>query len=112
MSITFNTSNQRLARDLDQQISEVSDSLRGSMLPIVEVLIGSSSHRPIALARRLKIDKTLTGRILRSVKANDPFEVIHNAPAPHGLRIFLQAAEKAGVNPDLRARAEQSGRGP
>ncbi|MFI4894366.1 MAG: hypothetical protein ACIAQ0_13190 [Phycisphaerales bacterium JB058] len=108
MSITFNTSNQRLARDLDQQISEVSDSLRGSMLPIVEVLIGSSSHRPIALARRLKIDKTLTGRILRSVKANDPFEVIHNAPAPHGLRIFLQAAEKAGVNPDLRARAEQS----
>ncbi len=48
MSITFNTSNQRLARDLDQQISEVSDSLRGSMLPIVEVLIGSSSHRPIA----------------------------------------------------------------
>jgi len=108
MPHTLNTPNQRLARDLDLQISAVSVNLQGSMLPIVEVLIGSSSHRPIALARRLKIDKTLTGRILRSVKANDPFEVIHNAPAPHGLRIFLQAAEKAGVNPELRARAEQS----
>ena len=108
MSITFNTSNQRLARDLDRQISEVSDSLRESMLPIVEALIGASSHRPIALARRLQIDKTLTGRILRSVKANDPFEVIHNAPAPHGLRIFLQAAERAGVDSELRAREEES----
>ena len=108
MSITFNTSNQRLARDLDRQISDVSDSLQGSMMPIVEALIGASSLRPIALARRLQIDKTLTGRILRSVKANDPFEVIHNAPAPHGLRIFLQAAEKAGVASELRARAEES----
>ena len=60
MPNTLNTPNQRLARDLDLQISAVSVNLQGSMLPIVEVLIGSSSHRPIALARRLKIDKTLT----------------------------------------------------
>ncbi|GAB5497423.1 MAG: hypothetical protein Phyf2KO_25030 [Phycisphaerales bacterium] len=77
------------------------------MRPIVEDLIGNS-HRPVALARRLGIDKTLTGRIMRSVRADDPFEIIHNAPAPFGLRIFLNAAADAGVDEDLRARAEAS----
>lgn len=98
---------QRLAEDLDNQIAAVSTSLRSSVLPIVEDLVGPS-HRPVVLARRLGIDKSLTGRIMRSVKASDPFEVIHNAPAPYGLRIFLNAAAEAGVNEELRKRAEAS----
>lgn len=100
-------SNSRLSGGLDTKISAVSSSLRGSVLPIVEDLVGPS-HRPVVLARRLGIDKTLTGRILRSVKASDPFEILHNAPAPYGLRIFLKAAAEAGVNEDLRQKAEAS----
>ena len=88
---------QRLAQDLDNQIEAVSTALRSSVLPIVEDLVGHS-HRPAVLARRLGIDKTLTGRIMRSVKAKDPFEIVHNAPAPYGLRIFLNAAAQAGVD--------------
>lgn len=98
---------QRLARDLDNQIAAVSSALRSSVLPIVEDLVGHS-HRPAVLARRLGIDKTLTGRIMRSVKAKDPFEIVHNAPAPYGLRIFLNAAAQAGVDEELRRRAEAS----
>lgn len=97
----------RLAGSLDTQIEAVSSALRGSVLPIVEDLVGTT-QRPIALARRLGIDKSLTGRIMRSVKATDPFEVIHNAPAPYGLRIFLSAAAQAGVSEELRRRAEAS----
>lgn len=100
-------SGQRLARDLDNQICAVSSSLQCSVRPIVEDLIGAS-HRPVALARRLGIDKSLTGRIMRSVKASDPFEIIHNAPAPYGLRIFLNAAAEAGIDEDLRLKAEAS----
>ncbi|RNC82828.1 MAG: hypothetical protein ED559_13980 [Phycisphaera sp.] len=101
------TSGHRLADGLDTKIAEVSTSLQSSVRPIVEDLIGTS-HRPVTLARRLGIDKTLTGRIMRSVRANDPFEILHNAPAPHGLRIFLKAAADAGVDEDLREKAESS----
>lgn len=97
----------RLADGLDTKISEVSTSLQGSVRPIVEDLIGTS-HRPVTLARRLGIDKTLTGRIMRSVRASDPFEILHNAPAPYGLRIFLKAAAEAGVDEILREKAEES----
>ncbi len=97
----------RLAQDLDNQIAAVSSALQSSVLPIVEDLVGQS-HRPAVLARRLGIDKTLTGRIMRSVKASDPFEIVHNAPAPYGLRIFLNAAAEAGVDEELRRRAEAS----
>lgn len=97
----------RLTGGLDTQIEAVSSALRGSVLPIVENLVGTT-QRPIALARRLGIDKSLTGRIMRSVRATDPFEVIHNAPAPYGLRIFLSAAAQAGVSEELRRRAESS----
>ncbi|MDX9911248.1 MAG: hypothetical protein RBS39_05405 [Phycisphaerales bacterium] len=97
----------RLSAPLDREIEEVSSSLRDAVLPIVEHLVGPS-QRPAGLARRLNIDKSLTGRILRSIKSGDPFEVIHNAPAPTGLRIFIDAAAQAGVDQSLRDRAEAS----
>jgi hypothetical protein len=92
---------------LDERITAVSSSLREAVAPIVDELVGPS-HRAAALARRLRIDKSLCGRVLRSIKASDPFEVIHEAPAPYGLRIFLGAAADAGIGPALRGRAEES----
>lgn len=93
--------------DLDKHITTVSHSLRSSVLPIVESLV-PAPHRPAALAKKLGIDKSLTGRIMRSVRSEDVYEIVHNAPAPHGLRIFLDAATDAGITEELRRRAEAS----
>lgn len=94
----------RLDGSLDRRIEDVARSLRDDLGPVVSELVGSNL-RPIVLARRLGIDKTLTGRLLRSLGSGDPYEVVHNAPAPHGLRIFLSASVDAGVNRELCDRA-------
>ncbi|MCB1281271.1 MAG: hypothetical protein KDB18_07085 [Salinibacterium sp.] len=92
---------------LETEISEVSTALRGGLVPILEEISGVS-QRPASLARSLGIDKSLSGRILRSIKATEPFEVVHNAPAPYGLRLFVEAAERKGINPGLCRRAESA----
>ncbi len=92
---------------LDHEIIEVAVGLRESVGPIVDEVSGASL-RPASLARTLGIDKTLSGRVLRSIKAVEPFEVVHNAPAPYGLRLFIEAAARAGVEIELRERAERS----
>jgi hypothetical protein len=97
----------RLDDGIDKRITEVSTALQDAVAPILEQLVGPT-QRAAVLARCLGIDKSLSGRILRSMKASDPFEVIHQAPAPYGLRIFLEAAAKAGINADLRGKAEES----
>lgn len=97
----------RLQDGLDERIAAVSIALQDAVAPIIDELVGPS-QRAAALARRLHIDKSLCGRVLRSIKATDPFEVIHEAPAPYGLRIFLGAAVQAGIGPALRGKAEES----
>lgn len=94
----------RLDGSLDRRIEDVARSLREELGPVVSELVGSNL-RPIVLARRLGIDKTLTGRLLRSLSSGDAYEVVHNAPAPHGLRIFLSASIDAGVSRELCERA-------
>lgn len=97
----------RLDGSLDRRIEDVARSLRDDVQPIVNELVGSNL-RPIVLARRLGIDKTLTGRLLRSLGSGDPYEVVHNAPAPHGLRIFLAASADAGISRELCERADKA----
>lgn len=97
----------RLDEAIDERISEVSTALQQAVNPILDKLVGQS-QRAATLARSLGIDKSLSARILRSMKASDPFVVIHQAPAPHGLRIFLDAAAKAGIGKELHSKAEAS----
>ena len=73
---------------LEAKITNVSSDLHDAIAAIVGRLAGPT-QRPASLARTLKIDKSLSGRILRTVKATDPFETIHNTPAPYGLRLFI-----------------------
>lgn len=84
----------------------VAANLRHSLQPIVASVAGKNA-RPAVLARNLGIDKTLAARVVRSLRSGDTATFLHEIPAPHGLRIFLDAADKAGVDAGSRARSAE-----
>jgi hypothetical protein len=85
---------------LDTRSRAVAASLRGALEPIVRAAAGAGA-RPATLARGLEIDRTLAARILRAVRSSDALMVLQEIPSPHGLRIFLEAAERSGVDAAL-----------
>lgn len=56
---------------------------------------------PQALARRLGVDKVLASRLLKAVRAGDPFSVIHRIPGPEPLRRVIKGGAKIGVDPKM-----------
>jgi hypothetical protein len=92
---------------LDARSCAVALNLRAALEPIVRRVAGNGV-RPASLSRGLDIDRTLAARILRAVRSDDNVQLLHEVPAPHGLRIFLEAAARAGVEESLRDRAAES----
>ena len=76
--------------DLQARISDVVEKLRDTLVPLVQLAAGPSP-RPSALARILSIDKTLSAKLIRAVRAPDTAGVLNEIPSPEGLRIFLSA---------------------
>ncbi len=89
---------------LDARSRSIAVGLRDSLEPIVRKVVGGGG-RPAALSRGLEIDRTLAARVLRAIRADDTVQVLQEIPAPNGLRIFLEAAARVGVDARLRARA-------
>lgn len=95
-----------LARGLDARSRTIAMGLRESFEPIVREIVGRGG-RPAALSRGLAIDRTLAARMLRAIRADETVQVLQEIPAPNGLRIFLDAAARIGVDARLRARAAE-----
>lgn len=87
------------------RIQELGTSLRSALIGVLGP-VGGASVRPVALSKSLKLDDSLAARLLRSVRASDPLSSLRELPAPQGLRLFLDAAARAGVNESLRRPAE------
>lgn len=85
-------------------IQQVSRQLEAAFSPIVAA-VGGEAARPTDLARLLKLDKNLTGRVLRALRTADPLARLHRMPSPQGLRMVL-AAVRARVPLELRNAAE------
>lgn len=91
---------------LDVRSRTIATGLRDSLEPIVRNLVGTGG-RPAALSRGLEIDRTLAARLIRAIRADDTVQVLQEIPAPNGLRIFLDAAERVGVDARLRSKAAE-----
>jgi hypothetical protein len=70
--------------------------------------VAGDALRPSRLVSRLEIDKSLASRLARGMRSESPFELVHFIPSPAGLRIFLDAAERAGVDGDLCKQARRA----
>lgn len=84
--------------------TEVAGLLQSSFGPILKDCIGGST-RPATLARTLAVDRTLAARLLRAHRATDAPQILHEIPAPGGLRIILEAAAAIGTPQALIDRA-------
>lgn len=92
---------------LASRAAAVAEDLRRDLGAVVESLVGPSM-RPATLARRLEIDRTLSARVVRAVRAEDSVQALHETPAPGGLRIFLSAATAAGADQAVCRRTDES----
>lgn len=85
----------------------VGESLRVALAAVLAEA-GAAGMRPVALARALRIDDSLAARLVRSVRASEPLSSLRELPSPQGLRLFLEAAGRAGVTEATTARAEEA----
>lgn len=97
------------AAPLEVQIAAAGERLLRGLGPLVDAVAGSGGERgPVAVSKRLKLDKVLASRLLRAIDSNDPMAAMHRMPGPEPLRRVLKACEKLGVNPAVLTAAREA----
>jgi hypothetical protein len=90
-----------------QRIEELGTRLRAALVAVLGEL-GGPVLRPVTLSKSLRLDDSLSARLLRSVRAGDALSTLRELPAPQGLRLFLEAAARRDVSIEVRKPAEQA----
>ncbi len=91
------------ATDFAAHFERATTAVRVALTDLLANLGGSASVA-LSVAREIGIDKTLAWRMLRLVRATDPYEAIAHVPGPTGLRILIESFEQGGAEPaDLKA---------
>jgi hypothetical protein len=61
--------------------------------------VGADPSAPQELARRFKLDKTLTWRISRVIREEDAWEAVTHVPGKPSIRALVERLEAAGASP-------------
>jgi len=94
------------AEPLHERLSRAAECFRGALIAVVDHLpVGTK--RPATFERMLKLDRNLSSRILRAIRMQDPLATLHRMPGAQGIRLFLAASGRAGVDRQIITRAEQ-----
>lgn len=89
---------------LESEISSTTNSLVESLEQVVSKTRSAQSG-PVALAKELGLDKVLTSRLLKAMRAADPISAAHAMPGPEPLRRFVRAASRKSVPEAVTGRA-------
>jgi hypothetical protein len=92
---------------LEQRLSGAAERLREALRDVVQA-VPVAVRKPAEFQRVLKLDRSLSSRLLRAVRLHDPLAFLHRLPGPHGVRLLLKAAGKGGVEQELVSRTEQA----
>ena len=82
--------------EIEHRLRAVGDELRLALADLLEPLTGPEP-KPADIGEVLELDRTQAWRISRVLLARDPFEILHETPAPKGLSLIVEAAERAGA---------------
>lgn len=96
----------RLSEPLEHRLGHAAERVREALRDVVTE-IPVRVQKPSEFQRVLKLDRSLSSRILRALEYQDPLASLHRMPGPHGIRLLLKAAMKCTNNRDLIARAEK-----
>ncbi|MCP4248965.1 MAG: hypothetical protein GY778_18130 [bacterium] len=97
----------RTSEPLQHRLSQAADRLRQAVNDVIET-VPVPVRRPAEFQRVLKLDRSLSSRLLRAVRLHDPLASLHRMPGPHGIRLLIKAAGKAGGDGEVIARAEEA----
>ncbi len=82
--------------DLMQELDEMGQKLQGSMRDLIEPLTGVEP-KPNDVGEVLSLDRTQSWRLSRMMSDECAYTVLYESPAPKGLGLIIDAAERAGV---------------
>jgi len=89
------------------RVASVGSELRARLEEVVLAVVGPMP-RPVDLISATGMDKSLAGRLLKTVRSTDPLVAIHACPSPQGLRLFLDAAERGGAGAEVIGRGREA----
>ncbi len=81
--------------DLIARCAALGDEIGSSLRAIIDEL-PTDRRGTVGVARHLAIDKVLSSRLLKALRATDPIAVIHHLPGPEPLRRVTRAARSLG----------------
>ncbi|MCE2924195.1 MAG: hypothetical protein LW822_01860 [Phycisphaeraceae bacterium] len=91
------------ASGFESAAGDVAAELRSAIGKVLDGVPGAP-RRPLDLSQILSIDMNLAWKLCNLVAAADPFAGLQKLPGESGMRIFLKAAGRAGVEPAALAR--------
>ncbi|MGD8454426.1 MAG: hypothetical protein PVJ57_21645 [Phycisphaerae bacterium] len=97
----------RPAEPLQERLSRVAERFRDALNAVIDQ-VPVAIKRPAEFQRVLRLDRNLSSRLLRAARLHDPLATLHRMPGPHGVRLLLAAAIKAGVDRVTIAEAEHA----
>ncbi|GAB5494968.1 MAG: hypothetical protein Phyf2KO_00480 [Phycisphaerales bacterium] len=86
---------------------ETARSLQGAFGEALQS-VGADPYTPQSIVNLVGLNKNLAWKISRIIQAEDAASVLDLMPGSSGIRIFLKAIDKAGVNNDLLLRAQHA----
>mgnify|MGYP000013081548 CR=1 FL=1 len=92
---------------LQQRLSLAAERLRDSVAAVID-RVPTVAKKPAEFERVLKLDRSLSSRLLRAVRLHDPLATLHRMPGLQGVRLLLTAAARAGVDSLVIAQAERA----
>lgn len=90
---------------LEERLGQAAERVRASLADVVNA-VPVRMQKPAEFQRVLKLDRSLSSRILRAIQLQDPLASLHRLPGPHGIRLLLKAANKEIADKTLIQRAE------
>ena len=81
----------------DEASEDVLRAVRASLTDALAA-VGLAGVRPMALAERLAIDKSLASRLARFIRDPDPLAGFRHLPGAGGMEILLRAVAEAGAD--------------
>ncbi len=108
MAAMTDSTTTHITEPLEQRLSSATERVRKAMGDVIGV-IPIRVKSPAEFQRALKLDRSLTSRLLRALELDDPLASLYRMPGPQGLRLVLKAARKAlADNPEPIVRAEET----
>ncbi|UCE62183.1 MAG: hypothetical protein JSU63_10825 [Phycisphaerales bacterium] len=92
---------------IEHRLSRAAERVRTAIGELVDTM-PVRVKRPAEFQRVLKLDRSLSSRVLRALQMDDPLAALQRMPGPHGLRLLLKAAKKVTSDEESVLRAEEA----